>query len=69
MQVQCINKLQYSYNFQKKENKVIEEGDYVKIPQDKYKKDKIKEKIVVGILLLEVIREIYKLITEKLPKL
>lgn len=68
MQVQCINKLQYSNNFQNK-NKVLEDGDYVKIPKKQYQQDKIKENIVFSLLLLEIIYTIFKSITDKPPRI
>lgn len=68
MQVKCVNKLQYSYNFQRK-NKVRDEGDYVKIPKEKYQRDKIATNILGVFLLVELIHAIYKLITYKPPKI
>lgn len=60
MRVQSINKLQYNYNFQRK-NKVIDDGDYVKIPKEKYQRDNIIGNILGTWLFIEMIRSIYKL--------
>ena len=68
MRVQSVNISQYSYNFQRK-NKVIDDGDFVKIPKEKYERDKIKENIIVVLLLLEIIHEVYKFITHNPPKI
>ena len=69
MRVQCVNKFQYSYNFQKKENKVIEDGDYVKIPKEKYQRDKIALNILGVCALIELIYSICKSIKSKPPKI
>ncbi len=60
MQIQSINKLRYNYNFQRK-NKVVDDGDYVKIPKEKYQRDKILGNILGVWLFIEMIHSIYKL--------
>ena len=60
MQIQSINKLRYNYNFQRK-NKVVDDGDYVKIPKEKYQRDKILGNILGVWLLIEMIPPTSKL--------
>lgn len=60
MRVQSINKLQYNHNFQGR-NKTIDDGDYIKIPKEKYQRDKILGNILGIWLFIEMIHAIYKL--------
>ena len=55
-------------NFQGK-NKVIDDGDFVKIPKEKYQRDKIALNILGVCVLIELIYSICKSIASKPPKI
>lgn len=41
-------------------SEVVDDGDYVKIPKKKYKRDKILENILTAILLIDLFWTIFK---------